>query len=84
MGSQWRVLDSSSTQVKDIAICNGNYIVLDFSHWRFSFLALQIIIRKYLIDRTHSIAVNVVPWDSVGVGCISIDDNKLVLILVIP
>lgn len=84
MRGQRNIIDGSTSHIEDIAIGQTDHILLDPRHSRLTLLALHILGRKDLIDGRDNIAKNIISRNNIRVSRIAINNNKLILILIIP
>lgn len=84
MWSQWYIVDCSSSHIKNTSVGKTDNVLLNSCHSRLSFLILNVVRGKNFVYWRNNITKNIVPRDDVRVGRISVDNNKLVLVLIVP
>lgn len=84
MRSKWHKTDDNSWHEINVALGQSQHIFLYFRSSRLSLFVLHLLNAKYLVDRSHYITKNVIFWDNIRKCSVSVDDCKLVRILIVP
>lgn len=76
--------DRDSSHEKDESLRESEYIFLNPSRGRLSFLIFHLFNAKYFLDRNDDVAKDVIFGDDIGIGLRPIDDDELIMVLIVP
>lgn len=76
--------DGDACHEKDETLGKSEHILLDPRGCRFSFLVFDLLDTENFLDGGDNVAEDVVFGDDIGVGLSSVDDDKLIVIFIVP
>ena len=84
VGGEWHKADGDSSHKEDESMRQSEHILFNSGIGGFTFLIFCLFDTEYLVDRSHYISKDVIFGDDIGIGEGTINNNKLIRILVIP